>query len=115
MAPKSTGWRSTNSHAFGHCESIAEQLTLPDRPITKRMVMAALISEMVEDDAWEMVPHPLFRHPVPKDWSQADAAHANAFVDKCHAFSDLHGLWLKEYDDTGAVVKMKYGKPWRET
>lgn len=106
---KSTGWRSQNSHAWGHCSDIAEQLTLSNRPITKRNVMDAMRGELVEDRLWPEVEHPLFRNPQPMDWSEADSMLANVMVEKLHAFADLHGLYLTEYIEEVAQ-KVWYGR-----
>ena len=109
--PKSTGWRSQNSHAWAHGSDIAEQLTLPDRPITKRNVIDAMRGELVEDGLWPEVQHNLFRHPQPMSWGEANSALANVMIEKLHSFADLHGLWLREYSDDGTVQKMWSGQP----
>ena len=107
--PKSTGWRSQNSHAWGHASTIAEQLTLPNRPITPRNVLTAMALELAEEGMWPKVAHEYFKGEQPLPWGEADSALANVMVEKLHAFADIHSLYLMEYD--GAVaVKMWYGE-----
>jgi hypothetical protein len=111
MKPKSTGARSQQTHAFGHASSIAEQLTLPGREFTAIEVLYFLISELVEEGEWPEVTHPWFKKAEPRPWSEADASLANVMIDKLHAFSDLHGLWLIEYNvNTGVPEKVYYGR-----
>lgn len=105
--PKSTGYRSQHSHAFGHAASIAEQMLTVDLRVTARQVLYAMIGELVEDGEWPEVMHPWLR-PGPLPWSEADSRLANVMVEKMHAFADLHGLSLVEYID-GVPTKVTYG------
>ena len=110
MKARSTGWRSQTNHIWGHSADIAAQVASAEHPITSRMVVTAMIGEMVEDDAWPEVAHPLFRRPQPMALSGAGSALANVLIEKLHAFADMHGLFLHEYTEGGVSEKVWYGK-----
>jgi hypothetical protein len=103
--PRSTGYRSQNSHVRGHCESIAEQLETYSQDevyeAIKRMAVAEFgyPSRLNEMDGKE----------APLQQRNATVEEANLLIKMCHHFADTHGLWLIEYEDKKAV-KMIGGK-----
>lgn len=115
MKPKSTGWRSTNSHWFGHVTDLAAQYNAKYGTRFDKSGFAHFLRvEMAEDDEWpgDVVTTrkgtPMF---YPLAWSEADAALANKAVDYCHAVADREGFWLREYGSLGVVEKQWYGRP----
>lgn len=115
VKPKSTGWRSTNSHWWGHVTDLMEQTNQRRQWRMRKEDMARLLfMEMAEMDEWNgqvvytRKGSPLF---VPDSWSAADAALANKAVDFCHAYADTESMWLHEYNERGIAEKVWYGKP----
>lgn len=102
--PRSTGYRSQNSHVQGHCESIAEQLGYEQTQVydaIKRMAVGTFgyPTHMNEMDGVE----------EPKPQRFATVEEANLLIKMCHHFADAHNFWLIEIEDKNPV-KMLHGK-----
>ena len=97
--PRTTGYRSQNSHIMGHCSTIADQLgdysTDEVYHAIKRMAVGTFGYPTRYND--------LEGIEEPKPQRYASTAEANLLIDMCHHFADQHGLYLIEYEGKKAV------------
>jgi hypothetical protein len=99
---KSTGYRSENSHVFGHARDILGQLQIPKSQLLQ-VLYALLTIDAGGLDDWPR------EGGEPKPWSKATGLDAALAITRAHHFADLYGLWLTEY--SGSVpVRVYYGE-----
>ena len=102
--PRTTGENSQNSHIFGHCGNIAEQLSMDKDHVyeaVKRMAVGTL-----GYPTW-LNPLDGVEEPLPQHFASVEQA--SLLIQMCHVFADSHKLWLMETVGTKAV-KMLFGK-----
>lgn len=92
---RSTGHRSQNARFYGHCRSIAEQLSDAKMQYVTSEVAAAIKRMAVEDGYYtKMSPDGI---EVPISESEADSVQENILIRRAQMFADAHGFWLIEY------------------
>lgn len=102
MRPKSTGFRSENSHVLGHTRDILSQLQMDPRQIMQ--VLYAILEIDAEGlDDWPRAAG------KSKPWSKATGEDAALAIERAHHFADYYGMWLHEYFGSEAV-RVYYGE-----
>jgi hypothetical protein len=98
---KSTGYRSENSHLFGHARDILGQLQIPKGQLLQ-VVYAILTIDAGGLDDWPR------GGGEPKPWGKATGLDAALAITRAHWFADYYGLWLTEYEGKRAM-RVYYG------
>lgn len=96
--PRSTGRHSQNSHIWGHCTDIADQITDDEGfcLYTKSEIEQAMLRMAVSEGYPTKLS--IDGSEVPASLSRATSEEAAVVIDVIHRFADIHNLYLTEYD-----------------
>jgi len=106
IKPRSTGYRSQNSHTHGHYEDIAFQLSKPNERMSAERVAHGLKMLAMKAGYWpqcrneetgEPVLDPLTNDFQPLSEADSTTAECARLIEYIHWFADQHGFWLTEY------------------
>ena len=103
--PRSTGYRSENSHTHGHYADIAEQLSNAKVTYTPEEIGRSLKVMAMKEGYWpskkdidgNTVIDPITRQLEPMSEADSSMGWAAKLIEYVHGWADMNGLWLTEY------------------
>jgi len=116
--PRSTGFRSQNSHTHGHYDDIAVQLTFGGTTVSADTVGRLIKIEAMKAGEWpaerdsegRATVNPISKQLEPLSEADATSAEVAKLLNYIHWFADNHGWWLTEYID-GRPERVYGSKP----
>jgi len=116
--PRSTGYRSLNSHTHGHYEDIAEQLSTKTVHYSPEEIGRALKLMAMKDGFWPCqrdddgvsIINAITHQMEPISEADSTESESSKLVEYIHWWADTNGLWLTEY--VGKVPTRLYGGQW---
>jgi hypothetical protein len=111
--PRTTGYRSENSHTHGHYADIAEQLSNDDVTYTPDEIGRALKIMAMKEGFWEAkkdvfggaVMNPITKALEPMSEADSSTAQSAKLIEYIHYWAAMNQLWLTEYVQ-GVATKM---------
>lgn len=111
--PRSTGYRSQNSHFYGHVGDLVKQETNPY--LKSEAVMAwCLLCKSIDRGLPSVTTKTGIR--IPKPTSLHDTFESNISIETAHQYADENDRWLTEYSDETPprAYKSKGGRSLKE-
>lgn len=113
--PRTTGYRSENSHSHGHFADIAEQLSDASVTYSPEEVGRALKLMAMKAGEWpakrnakgETIVDPITKALQPLSEADSTMAESARLIGYIHWWADTQGFWLTEYID--GVPQRVYG------
>ena len=103
--PRSTGYRSENSHTHGHYADIAEQLSNDRVSYSPEEIGRSIKSMAMKEGFWQpktdetgnTIIDPITKQLEPMSEADSSMFWSAKLIEFIHGWADLNGLWLTEY------------------